>query len=48
MTEYQSNSLTCDECGAQGQMGDAYGSQIPVECPDCGDEWVIEAGVSEC
>jgi ribosomal protein S27E len=44
MTEYQSNDLTCDECGEQAEMRFMYGAQVAVECPECGAEWVIEAG----
>lgn len=39
----QSNSLECDECGVEGELGMGYGRQSAVECPNCGDKWVSEA-----
>lgn len=42
MSTNQSNTPECDDCGteADGQFG--YGDFKAVECPDCGDKWVIE------
>ncbi len=40
--ERQSNTLDCDRCGAKGELGMGYGEQSAVECPDCGDTWVVE------
>ena len=38
----QSNTRECDECGVEGELGDGYGGMKAVECPSCGDGWVIE------
>lgn len=38
----QSNTTDCDNCGADGDLGNGYGGMSAVECPKCGDEWVVE------
>lgn len=43
----QSNSLTCDKCDVGGNIGNGYGEQSVVKCPNCGDEWVVEPPADE-
>lgn len=33
--------LECDNCGADGNIGDGYGGYSSVECPECGNGWVV-------
>jgi predicted RNA-binding Zn-ribbon protein involved in translation (DUF1610 family) len=34
--------VECDDCGAEGELGSGYGGMHHVECPECGNKWVVE------
>lgn len=34
--------LTCENCGTLGKLDGGYGGQHAVECPNCGERWVVD------